>query len=271
MEQRQDNDVASGSNSDVSSVVSLTSSVGNSIGLRMISHERLRQMEKEGWSKEHDKKHSDMELAGAAGCYVANAINKHYAEDIKDWHEKARFQYYQEPESNFFVNSGDRGDRRINRGGWRDGFPFDEKYDKRSKHDKIRSLVIAGALIAAELDKLNQGKNVEVSDTTDAQLENRTSATKNTSTESTQPKNPDSEEQLYRGWISVEDRLPECNKKWKESEYMLLYDEWDRTTTGWYNKATERWHLIVGSDVDFKPTHWMPLPAPPNSLTNQNK
>jgi hypothetical protein len=136
-------------------------------GIELIAEERQRQIEKEGWTNLHDSEdHNSMELAGAAGCYVANAINKHYEEDsLGNWKEKARFQYKREPESNFFVNDGDRGDRKLHPGGWEDGWPWDAQWDKRKKHDKVRSLVIAGALIAAELDRLNQGESNERSAT----------------------------------------------------------------------------------------------------------
>lgn len=127
-------------------------------GVELIAEERQRQIEKEGWSGAHDNSHDLMQLTGAAGCYLANAINKFYSEDIKKHEKKARFQYHYEPELNFLVNSGDRGDRTLDKGGWKDGWPWEEKWDKRKKHDKLKSLVIAGALIAAEIDRL-QVKN----------------------------------------------------------------------------------------------------------------
>lgn len=125
-------------------------------GIELIAEERQRQIEKEGWTPEHDSEHDNMELSGAAGCYIANAINHHYKEDFGGGKHKARFQYYHNPESNFFTNSGDRGDRRLNGGGWKDGWPWDKSWDKREKHDKLRSLQIAGALIAAEIDRLTR-------------------------------------------------------------------------------------------------------------------
>lgn len=118
-------------------------------GIELIAEERKRQIEVEGWDNLHDEDHDLMQLSGAAGCYIANALNK--------WHgkEKTRFQWYREPEVDIFVNSGDRGDRTLSKGKWVDGWPWENEWDKREKHDKIRSLVIAGALIAAELDRLH--------------------------------------------------------------------------------------------------------------------
>lgn len=130
-------------------------------GVELIAEERQRQIEKEGWTNLHDSEyHASMQLSGAAGCYIANAINKFYEEDIKRHGEKARFQYKYDAELDFLVNDGDRGDRRLSKGGWKDGWPWGEEWDKRKKHDKLRSLVIAGALVAAEIDRLNKRKNM---------------------------------------------------------------------------------------------------------------
>jgi len=40
-------------------------------------------------------------------------------------------------------------------------WPFDAEWDKRKKHDRIRQLTIAGALIAAELDRLLRAREVK--------------------------------------------------------------------------------------------------------------
>lgn len=42
-----------------------------------IAAERERQIDKEGWSKEHDDVHSDGELARAAACYALFAFRGH--------------------------------------------------------------------------------------------------------------------------------------------------------------------------------------------------
>lgn len=123
-------------------------------GVGLIATERKRQIEVEGWDNLHDDDHDTMQLSGAAGCYVANAINKAYEGEPHTKKKRARFQYNYDPELNFLVNSGDRGDRQLDKGGWKDGWPWEESWDKREKHDMLRSLVIAGALIAAEIDRL---------------------------------------------------------------------------------------------------------------------
>lgn len=124
-------------------------------GVELIAEERLRQVEVEKWDYSHDADYSHGELIGAAGCYVANALSKQLEDHFGTKKSPlSRFQIYDFGEKNFLVNSGDRGDRQVKKAGWEDAWPWDEKWDKRKKHDKIRSLVIAGALIAAELDRL---------------------------------------------------------------------------------------------------------------------
>lgn len=117
-------------------------------GIELIAEERQRQIEVEGYDKKHDSGHTDMELAGAAACYISGAINK-------DYPKFSRFQVHKQAESHCMVNSDDRGDRRLRKAGWYDGWPWGEDDwfdDKRDKHDKINLLKIAGAFIAAQID-----------------------------------------------------------------------------------------------------------------------
>jgi hypothetical protein len=103
---------------DVLAAMSLESGVG------LIERERLRQIKKEGWRAEHDDEHDMRELALAALSYVdAHANPDEYAED--------------------------NGKLPGSRNDW----PWDEKWWKPSK-DPVRNLVKAGALIAAEIDRL---------------------------------------------------------------------------------------------------------------------
>lgn len=125
-------------------------------GTQLIAEERQRQIEVEKWDNKHDADYKEGEMMGAAGCYIANALSKH-RESVNHTNQSplAKFQIYDFGELDFLVNSGDRGDRSIRKAGWRDGWPWSIEWDKRKKHDIQRSLVIAGALIAAELDKIN--------------------------------------------------------------------------------------------------------------------
>jgi hypothetical protein len=107
-------------------------------GAQLIAAERNRQIEKEGWDAEHDARHERGDLARAAICYAA-------------------------PEPVFELAKG------TDSYCFSDPWPWNEDDDKRArdigtkeliplrdlpKSQRIRNLVKAGALIAAEIDKL---------------------------------------------------------------------------------------------------------------------
>jgi hypothetical protein len=92
-------------------------------GIEMIAAERKRQTEQEGWTPEHDAQHDQGELTIAAACYALNKMPTyadHWQAETSEW------------------------------------WPWHPDWDKREKHDRIRSLAIAGALIAAEIDRLER-------------------------------------------------------------------------------------------------------------------
>ncbi len=80
--------------------------------------ERLRQVAQEGFDGDHDNEHSNGQLAMAAACYAAP--------------EPIEIRHYNDP------------------------WPWDVSWDKRQKHDRRRQLVIAGALIVAEIERLDR-------------------------------------------------------------------------------------------------------------------
>ncbi len=92
-------------------------------GTQLIATERKRQVRKEGWDSFHDDEHDWNEMAQAAICYV-----------------KAGMQADRCPV---------RGIRP------QDGWPWDDEYWKPEK-DAVRNLVKAGALIAAEIDRIQR-------------------------------------------------------------------------------------------------------------------
>ena len=101
-------------------------------GAERIAKERRRQIEKEGWTPGHDNKHNGSELALAAVCYAA-------------------------PERVYV--------QRVAHGGvaFVDPWPWSSSWDKRStrkrptRAERVRMLEKAGALIAAEIDRLLRG------------------------------------------------------------------------------------------------------------------
>lgn len=118
--------------------------------IELISAERQRQIEVENYDISHDDHYSHGELVGAAMCYAAESVNKHYPKDKP----LLRAQVFVPAEIDFMVNDGDRGDRKIKtKNSWEDAWPWDGQYDKREKHDELRCLVISCALLVAEIEK----------------------------------------------------------------------------------------------------------------------
>lgn len=86
-------------------------------GARLIALERSRQVEGEGYQPDHDAEHPDLELAWAAYCYLTQATA--------------------DPDAPRRVPSM---------------WPWKDR-EWKPKPDRVRNLVIAGALIAAEIDR----------------------------------------------------------------------------------------------------------------------
>lgn len=84
------------------------------IGVELIAEERQRQIEKEGWSASHDVEHKEGQLSDAAACYCLSGFRETVA---SIW-------------------------------------PWDQKWWKPTPENRIRELQKAGALIAAEIDRL---------------------------------------------------------------------------------------------------------------------
>lgn len=95
-------------------------------GAYLIATERSRQVLAEGWTPDHDAEHTAGELALAATCYVAHVARP----------QRAPFDA--PPPL----------------------WPWDAHYWKPSD-DPIRNLVKAGALIAAEIDRLAASQETE--------------------------------------------------------------------------------------------------------------
>lgn len=89
-------------------------------GIQLIAAERERQVLQEGWTPEHDDQHTDGSLAFAAASYAICA-------------------------------GGDHGAGTVQVSYW----PWHPRWWKPSD-DPVRNLVKAGALIAAEIDRLQR-------------------------------------------------------------------------------------------------------------------
>jgi hypothetical protein len=110
-------------------------------GATLIAEERQRQIEVEGWTPEHDAQHNKGELALVAALY-ATPITLYELKKTSDG------VLYKDPWPWFDTIEQPR---------YNDGSTYQVKaWDKRKIHNKLRKLVIAGALIAAEIDRLQR-------------------------------------------------------------------------------------------------------------------
>lgn len=90
------------------------------MGVALIAAERTRQIEKLGWTGEHDDKHDKAELAEMAECYLLEAAEQAGARIV--------------------------GTSAFPLWPFRDGW--------KPSDDPVRNLIKAGALIAAEIDRV---------------------------------------------------------------------------------------------------------------------
>jgi len=107
-------------------------------GVKAIAYERRRQMTIKGFDAEHDDSHEENELAHAVGsselCLPVNTESA-YAGYMEVWPN----------------DWDDKGYMEVWPNDW------DDKWKPEHKANRTRQLVIAGALIAAEIDRINRG------------------------------------------------------------------------------------------------------------------
>jgi transcription elongation factor Elf1 len=105
-------------------------------GVGRIAAERKRQRDKEGFTDAHDDSHKNGQLAMAGACYAMGTLDIYTGtvRAVHGLHRKAGII-----ERPHLV------------------WPWAPEWDKRSKHSRLRQLEIAGALIAAEIDRLVRG------------------------------------------------------------------------------------------------------------------
>lgn len=97
-------------------------------GTELVAKERLRQVNEEGWTPEHDAEHTGGDLIDAAHSYALAAMASYYDDTNVTFAD---------------IRAGKPA------GDW----PWDESWWKPSE-DPVRNLVKAGALIIAEIDRL---------------------------------------------------------------------------------------------------------------------
>lgn len=119
-------------------------------GAEMIAAERQRQIEKEGWTPEHDDEHDDSSLLLAAICYAAPVriyVRDDYAQSIE----------FRDPWPKSWSEGWDK------RGSYGDAYERGNGIaspDSYTHKERIDLLTKAGALIAAEIDRLQRATGV---------------------------------------------------------------------------------------------------------------
>ena len=221
-------------------------------GLQIISKERRRHFSQEGWTVEHDAEHYPEELACAAGCYALAGETR------------GTFRYKQILEL----------------------WPWDKKWWKPTPDDRVRELAKAGALIAAEIDKING-----VDGSKELQPQEQVTVREIKEILSTYEKEWDNKKKKFKllnhfqkdkvdgaaqaihslvygekgeQWISVNDRLPKINPgNLALSKNVLVYG-FSGYYEAYYNHRKKQWESYEWNEC-IKVTHWMPLPQPPKA------
>ncbi len=102
-------------------------------GVELIAKERERQIKEEGWSSEHDSVYFNNELVLAAISYAL-------PESMRE-KKTITLDVYDEKETDIPIY-----------------FSWQDKWWKPTPEDRTRELVKAGALIAAEIDRINNNR-----------------------------------------------------------------------------------------------------------------
>ena len=102
-------------------------------GVELISLERTRQIESEGWTPGHDDAHFDGSLAMVAACYAS-------------------------PKHLYAMNQANKSIQFYDL--WPIG--WSSQWEKKTEQSRKRQLVIAGALIAAEIDRLSRAASKDI-------------------------------------------------------------------------------------------------------------
>lgn len=117
-------------------------------GIELIAAERARQYQEERWTEEHDDEHTDGQLALAAICYASPVrIFSHKTSD--------RYIHFKDPWP--WTNMWDKRlvyGEEVLAGGYTRVDPQTFSHEER-----LDLLVKAGALIAAEIDRLQRAEN----------------------------------------------------------------------------------------------------------------
>lgn len=106
-------------------------------GHSLITQERLRHIDDEGFTSEHDDEHRNGELAAAAVCYAMHPLARKAKREYRRLGADDRMVSGMQSLLDFF-------------------WPWERKWWRPTPRRRVRELVKAGALIAAEIDRLQR-------------------------------------------------------------------------------------------------------------------
>lgn len=122
-------------------------------GVDLIAAERKRQIEEEGWTPEHDDEHGKSELAQAAACYAWPPMRPVFVKKAWPWD---REWWKPTIPVRGSVACGCRSAGECNH--------FASPTANAITDARIRDLAKAGALIAAEIDRLTRARTSGVAE-----------------------------------------------------------------------------------------------------------
>lgn len=99
-------------------------------GIELIQQERTRQIEEEGYDPSHDAFVCNNNQLSKAAAYYAVGNENLYIKRKENWPDGKKVETFET------------------------FWPWESKFLKLKKHDRLKQLQIAGALIAAEIDSL---------------------------------------------------------------------------------------------------------------------
>lgn len=114
-------------------------------GVSLIAAERTRQISEEGWTARHDSTHDDGALALAGAIYAWPSPRPAFVKEAWPWERTA---WKPTPRFSGETNCSCRGLAECNH--------FGTITEASARAARIRDLVKAGALIAAEIDRLQR-------------------------------------------------------------------------------------------------------------------
>ena len=120
-------------------------------GIELIAEERQRQIDVEGYSKEHDLQHDEGEFLDAAAAYMTPNIKRPCIDVTHELNNQPSYAVtYDLPLFDGTIHKM----RALPPRTW----PWGEQHWKPTPLDRVRELVKAGALIAAAIDRLQAQK-----------------------------------------------------------------------------------------------------------------